>query len=50
MQAAVQWVSSNAGHHDRSLLVIDEFDPHEPFDTPEPWASMYRGQGNLTHG
>ena len=48
MQAAVQWVSSNAGHHDRSLLVIDEFDPHEPFDTPEPWASMYRGQGNLT--
>ena len=24
-----------------SLLVVDEFDPHEPFDTPEPWASRY---------
>jgi arylsulfatase A-like enzyme len=46
MQAAVQWVRTNAGHHDRSLLVIDEFDPHEPFDTPEPWASMYRAQND----
>ncbi len=26
---------------DRFLLFIDEFDPHEPFDTPEPYASMY---------
>jgi hypothetical protein len=42
MQAAVRWVKTNAGHHERSLLVIDEFDPHEPFDTPEPWASKYR--------
>jgi Sulfatase len=23
------------------LLVVDEFDPHEPFDTPDPYASMY---------
>ncbi len=23
------------------MLFVDEFDPHEPFDTPEPWASMY---------
>jgi arylsulfatase A-like enzyme len=44
MQAAVHWMQTNGGHHDRSLLVIDEFDPHEPFDTPEPWASMYRAQ------
>ena len=21
--------------------VVDEFDPHEPFDMPEPWASRY---------
>jgi hypothetical protein len=21
--------------------VVDEFDPHEPFDVPEPWASRY---------
>ena len=26
---------------DRFLLFVDEFDPHEPFDTPEPWASRY---------
>ena len=24
-----------------ALLVVDEFDPHEPFDTPDPWASRY---------
>ena len=23
------------------MLFVDEFDPHEPFDTPEPWASRY---------
>ena len=22
-------------------MFVDEFDPHEPFDTPEPWASRY---------
>ena len=27
--------------HDRFFLFVDEFDPHEPFDTPEPYASMY---------
>ena len=21
--------------------MVDEFDPHEPFDVPEPWASRY---------
>ena len=26
---------------ERALLVVDEFDPHEPFDVPEPWASRY---------
>ena len=29
-------------HHDRFLLFVDEFDPHEPFDTPEPWARPLR--------
>ena len=28
-------------HDQRFLLFVDEFDPHEPFDTPEPYASMY---------
>ena len=27
--------------HDRFFLFVDEFDPHEPFDTPERWATKY---------
>jgi len=41
MTAAATWIDDNAGAHDRFFLFVDEFDPHEPFDTPEPWASMY---------
>lgn len=41
MTAAADWLDDNAGVHDRFLLFVDEFDPHEPFDTPEPYASMY---------
>ena len=41
MTAAAQWLADNAGYHDQFLLFVDEFDPHEPFDTPEPWASRY---------
>jgi arylsulfatase A-like enzyme len=41
MAAAAEWLGRDAPHHDSFLLLIDEFDPHEPFDTPEPWASMY---------
>ena len=41
MASAARWLREEAPHHDRFLLVVDEFDPHEPFDTPEPWASMY---------
>jgi arylsulfatase A-like enzyme len=41
MQAASDWLDGSAPHHDRFLLFVDEFDPHEPFDTPEPYASMY---------
>ena len=41
MAAAAHWVDEFAPHHERFLLYIDEFDPHEPFDTPEPYASMY---------
>ena len=26
---------------DRFFLFVDEFDPHEPFDVPEPWMSRY---------
>jgi arylsulfatase A-like enzyme len=41
MQEAVRWLDENVGHHQRFLLFVDEFDPHEPFDTPEPYASRY---------
>jgi arylsulfatase A-like enzyme len=41
MAAAARWLRRDAPHHDRFLLLVDEFDPHEPFDTPEPWASRY---------
>ncbi len=41
MREAARWVEQEAPAHDRFLLFIDEFDPHEPFDTPDPYASMY---------
>ena len=41
MAAAARWLQDEAPGHDRFLLFIDEFDPHEPFDTPEPYGSMY---------
>ncbi|MGV8995443.1 MAG: sulfatase-like hydrolase/transferase [Parvibaculaceae bacterium] len=41
MAATAKWISDNANNHDRFMLFVDEFDPHEPFDTPEPYASMY---------
>jgi arylsulfatase A-like enzyme len=41
LSAAARWLDRDAPHHERFLLFVDEFDPHEPFDTPEPYASMY---------
>jgi arylsulfatase A-like enzyme len=41
MAAAARWIDEHAPHHERFLLFVDEFDPHEPFDTPEPYASLY---------
>jgi len=41
MAAAARWLKENAGAHKRFMLFVDEFDPHEPFDTPERYASMY---------
>jgi len=41
MAAAAQWLDDNAGHHDRFMLFIDEFDPHEPFDAPEHYMRLY---------
>ena len=41
MAAAARWLNENAGEQERFLLFVDEFDPHEPFDTPAPWANRY---------
>lgn len=41
MQSCAEWLRDNAAHHDSFFLFVDEFDPHEPFDTPAPWANMY---------
>ncbi|MBD3649444.1 MAG: sulfatase [Pseudomonadales bacterium] len=41
MQASADWLANEGRHHDSFLLFVDEFDPHEPFDTPEPWAHKY---------
>jgi arylsulfatase A-like enzyme len=41
MTAAAAWLENHAPHHERFFLFVDEFDPHEPFDTPDPYASMY---------
>jgi arylsulfatase A-like enzyme len=41
LAAAARWLEDDAPHHDPFLLFVDEFDPHEPFDTPDPYASMY---------
>ncbi len=41
MAAAARWLLENHGQHDRFMLFVDEFDPHEPFDTPEHWARRY---------
>ena len=41
MKEAARFLTDATPHHDRWFLFVDEFDPHEPFDTPEPWAGRY---------
>jgi arylsulfatase A-like enzyme len=44
MRTAAEWLRRGApdgGGGGRFMLFVDEFDPHEPFDTPEPWAARY---------
>jgi arylsulfatase A-like enzyme len=41
MSAAANWLKNDAPHHEKFFVFIDEFDPHEPFDTPNEWASVY---------
>lgn len=41
MSEAARWLEHEAPDDGRFLLFVDEFDPHEPFDVPEPWMSRY---------
>ncbi len=41
MRATAAWLREHAPHHESFFVWVDEFDPHEPFDVPEPWASRY---------
>lgn len=34
-----QWLTAN--RNEQFFLWIDSFNPHEPWDAPEPWRSMY---------
>ena len=44
MADAARFLRDEAPAHDRWFLFVDEFDPHEPFDTPEPWAGRYEDE------
>lgn len=46
MSAAADWLADasqqqQAGADGRWMLFVDEFDPHEPFDTPIEWTGRY---------
>ncbi len=41
MRTAAEWLRRGAPADAPFLLFVDEFDPHEPFDTPAPWAGRY---------
>ena len=41
MRTASDWLRRGAPGGAPFLLFVDEFDPHEPFDTPEPWLGRY---------
>jgi arylsulfatase A-like enzyme len=49
MSAAARWVESSATYHERFLLFVDEFDPHEPFDTPEEYMRRYDADWDGPH-
>jgi len=40
LQAAADWLEKNHSQ-DQFFLMIDEFDPHEPFHVPPPYDTMY---------
>ena len=45
-QSACDWIDGNAGADD-FFLMVEAFDPHEPFDVPDKYMEMYGGTGGL---
>ena len=41
LREAARWLEDNARVHDSFFLMVDEFDPHEPFDCPEEHWRRY---------
>jgi len=41
MRVAAEWLRAGAPSAQPFMLFVDEFDPHEPFDTPQPWSGRY---------
>jgi arylsulfatase A-like enzyme len=40
MQAACKWLEDNQGAN-QFFLMVEAFDPHEPFDTPQSYLDLY---------
>jgi len=38
---SIRWCETNAGHHEKFFLMVDCFDPHEPWDPPPPFDTKY---------
>ena len=45
-QSACDWIDGNAGADD-FFLMVEAFDPHEPFDVPDKYMEMYGGEEGL---
>ena len=45
-QSACDWIEDNKGHDD-FFLMVEAFDPHEPFDVPDEYMEMYGGEEGL---
>lgn len=45
-QSAVDWLDDNKDNDD-FVLMVEAFDPHEPFDVPDSYMELYGGNGEL---
>lgn len=45
-QSACNWITDNKGKDD-FFLMVEAFDPHEPFDVPDKYMDAFGGQGEM---